>query len=62
MNKDEIKVCVCPYCGESWEVFDDSLLAGTCKCFRCGATYIPIKLYKMFKFVFHALRKVKGEK
>lgn len=57
---DEIKVCVCPKCGETWEVFDDSLLAGTCHCFRCSATYIPVKVCRMFRFVFNALRKVKG--
>lgn len=57
---EEIKVCVCPKCGETWKVHDDSLLAGTCRCFRCHAIYIPTKIYKMFDFVYKAIRTVKG--
>lgn len=57
---EELKVCVCPNCGETWHVYDDSLLAGTCKCFRCNWTYIPTKLYKVYDFVYRAIKTVKG--
>lgn len=59
MNKiKEIKVIVCPNCGETWELTTEA--PKMCKCFRCGFEYCQHKPYIMDDFVFNAIRTVKG--
>lgn len=57
---DLINVVACPYCGDTWTT-DKDKIDTECLCFRCHNKYIPDKIYKMYRFVFNAIKSVKGQ-
>lgn len=56
----EVKVVRCPYCSDIW-VTDKDVKGVDCLCFRCRNIYKPSKIYKMWQFVFNAIKSVKGK-
>lgn len=57
--EDEIKVVICPYCGDMWELKDD-LPPAVCECFRCRNYYVLPEVKIMWRWVFDLCKKVKG--
>lgn len=57
---DSVNVVVCPNCGDTWIASNLDIVKHECLCFRCGYKYIPDKVYRMWQFVYNAIKTVKG--
>lgn len=57
---DTVNVVICPYCGDTWITDNSKITEQECLCFRCNNKYFPDKIYKMWYFVYNAVKTVKG--
>lgn len=57
---DTVNVVICPYCGDTWITDNLKITEQECLCFRCNNKYFPKRVYKMWYFVYNAIKTVKG--
>lgn len=57
---DTVSVVICPYCGDTWITDNLKITEQECLCFRCNNKYFPKRVYKMWRFVYNAVKTVKG--
>ena len=60
MNSDTVNVVICPNCGDTWITDNLDITKQECLCFRCNHKYFPKRVYKMWRFVYNAVKTVKG--